>query len=46
MVPPEPATGFVKTLFGLHNIAEGAPRCGPRLFFTETSFSEAFELKL
>jgi hypothetical protein len=46
MVPPEPPTGFVKTLFGLHDIAEGASRSSPRLFLTQTSFSQTFELKL
>jgi hypothetical protein len=46
MVPPQPPAGFVKTLFGLHDIAEGAPRCSPRLLFSQTESSLAFELKL
>src|SRR6266699_4201448 len=46
VIPPKPATGFVKALLGLRHVAEGAARGGSRLLLTQALFLQALDLKL
>ena len=46
VIPPKPATGFVKALLGLRHVAEGAARGGSRLLLTQALFLQPLDLKL
>src|SRR5580692_873377 len=46
MLPPQPASRFVKALFGVHDVPEGTPRTRSGPFFAQPLPAQALDLKL